>query len=203
MIWDPDPGIRQAVAIWIDATKEKQCAIHVVQQSLAGWWPNRKKIHRNSRNYLQESFHWIFKSCSFTDFKIFKLAQGLTKTRLSQLVNPLGFSPLLSKWIAAPWNSGIALQLRRFTIFPTIRSSSFQIFQLSQYLTTWVFRLVKYILRLHLLCIFGGLPCLSKRRTRQHGKRREGNVPWLFWVSNQKDVTNETKTQKHVQSLRA
>lgn len=113
VIWDLDPGIRQAVAIWIDATKEKQCAIHVVQQSLAGWWPNRKKIHRNSGNYLQESFHWIFKSCSFTDFKIFKLAQGLTKTRLS-MVNPLGFSPLLSKWIAAPWNSGIALQLRRF-----------------------------------------------------------------------------------------
>ena len=51
VIWDPDPGIRQAVAIWIDATKEKQCAIHVVQQSLAGWWPNRKKIHRNSGNY--------------------------------------------------------------------------------------------------------------------------------------------------------
>lgn len=30
------------------------------------------------------------------------------------MVNPLGFWPLLSKWIAAPWNSGIALQLRRF-----------------------------------------------------------------------------------------
>ncbi len=51
----PDPGIRQAIAIWIDATKEKQCAIHVVHQSLAGWWPDRKQMNRNySTNHSTE-----------------------------------------------------------------------------------------------------------------------------------------------------
>ncbi len=60
------------------------------------------------------------------------------------MVNTLSFSPLLSKWIAAPWNLGSALQLRRFTIFctPTIRLSSFQ---LLQHLTGGLFGLVKYL----------------------------------------------------------
>lgn len=88
------------------------------------------------------------------------------------MVNPLGFSPLLSKWIAAPWNSGIALQLRRF---PQYLHQAFSCH------TIWR---REFSDRLHLLCLRRfALSFKEKNETTRKEKGRQRTLTFLGFQS--------------------